>query len=215
VAVVRVNASQLSKVLRKKHRKLLRTIAQGALAGVHRGRALIVRKTPTDQGQLRNAWKVIPGDTALLRGEAKPKLFTSSKLAELQNLAPHAGIVELGARPHKTSAEGWMAIYDWVVRHRKDLGLVTKSGKARRLRKGKVAVHAGLENAGAGLDPEIAGITWAIVKRLEKQGQKPTLFVKNSLDDLTAVVQREIDRALVGEAGASGDDAGAMSWEGL
>jgi hypothetical protein len=215
MAVIRVSPKQLGKALHKKHQRIFRALAQGALAGANRGRALIVRKTPVDQGQLKNTWKVIPGNQALLRGTATPRMFAASVLAELRNTAPHGGIVELGARPHKTSPEGWMAIYDWVVRHRQSFGLVTKAGKARRVRKGKVAVHGLLAAAGVGLDPEIAGITWGIVKKLERQGQKPTYFVKGSLDELLAVVQREVDRALTAESGPSGDDAGPMSWEGL
>jgi hypothetical protein len=207
VAVIRVNANQLGKVLHKKHQRMFRAMAQGALAGAHRGRALIVRKTPTDQGQLKNTWKVIPGAESLLKGAATPRMFRASVLAELRNTAPHAGIVELGARPHKTSPEGWMAIYDWCVRHRQALGLVTKSGRARRVRKGTVAVHGLLADKGVGLDPEIAGIAWGIVKKLEREGQKPTYFVKGSLDELLAVVQREVDRALERESGQGGGDA--------
>lgn len=196
---VRITPAQLPKRLERKHADLLRAIARGALAGAHRGRTFIVRKTPVDQGQLKASWKVMPGAAALYAGTSKGALYAgkdSLRLAELRNTAPHAGIVELGARPHKTSAEGWLAIYDWVVRHRVELGLVTKTGKARRVRKGTVAVNAKLPDGGKGLDPEIASITWAIVLKLERKGQEPTYFVKSSLDALLLIVETEVQRAL-------------------
>lgn len=200
MAVVRVTPKQLPAALKRKNTRILRAIGRGALAGAHRGRAFIVRKTPVDQGQLKATWKVMPGEPGLLQG--KPSGRRNIRAAELRNAAPHAGIVELGARPHKVSREGWLSIYDWVVRHRVELGLVTKGGKARRVKKGKTAVHAGLENQGKGLDTEIAGITWAIVRKIGREGSKPTYFVRENLPTMTRLVQTEVDRALEREAGA-------------
>ena len=189
---IRITPGRLPAALRKKHVRILRAIGRGGLRGAQRGRTFIVRRTPTDQGQLKAAWKVFPGAPGILQGKPAGVLsrFRGVRIAELRNTAPHAGIVELGARPHKTSREGWLAIYDWVVRHRVELGLVTKSGRARRVKKGK-----------DGLDSEIAGITYAIVSKLEREGQKGTYFVKDSLNELTSIVQAEVDRALVAEAG--------------
>ncbi len=203
MAVNRVSPGQLPKVLNRKHTRILRAIGRGGLRGAERGRTYIVRQTPVDQGQLKATWKVMPGNPGILQG--KPTGIAGRlmgvRIAELRNTAPHAGIVELGARPHKTSVEGWLAIYDWVVRHRVELGLVTKSGKARRVKKGKQAVHAKLPDGGKGLDPEIAGIAWAIVRKIEKKGQEPTYFVKSSLDTLLRIVQLEVDSALAADGG--------------
>lgn len=202
MAVIKATAKGLPAMLARKHKSIARAIARGALAGAERGRALIVRKTPVDQGQLKASWKVLPGSPTALQGEFK----RGTLLAELLNTAPHAGIVERGARPHTVSAEGWLAIYDWVVRHRQELGLVTATGKARRVRKGRVAVHQGLDKGGVGLDSQIAGITWAIVKKIQREGSKATYFVRGNLEDLRAVVQREVDRGLEAEGnkGSSG-----------
>lgn len=196
-AVIKTTASKIAGQLKTRNAMTLRAIARGALRGAHRGRAIVVRETPVDQSQLKQSWKVNPGNAALLQGQRTTAArFRTALLAELRNTAPHAGIVELGARPHKTSVEGWLAIYDWVVRHRVDLGLVTKSGRARRVRKGKVRVHPGLEQGGVGLDPEIADIAWAIVKKLERYGQEPTYFVKGNLPLLLQAVEIEVGKAI-------------------
>lgn len=208
-AVIKTTAGKIAGQLKKRNQATLRAIARGALRGAHRGRAIIVRETPVDQSQLKQAWKVKPGNAALLRGERVSwARFIAASLAELRNDAPHAGIVELGARPHKVSAEGWMAIYDWVVRHRQALGLVNAAGRARRSRKGKTAVHPGLEGGGVGLDVEFAGITWAIVKKIGKEGQEPTYFVKGSLPLLLQAVEIEVEKA-INEVAGKPDKAGA------
>lgn len=208
-AVIKTSPAKLGAQLKKRHAATLRAIARGALRGAHRGRAIVVRETPVDQSQLKQAWKVHPGNAALLRGERVTwARFIAATLAELRNMAPHAGIVELGARPHKVSAEGWMAIYDWVVRHRQDLGLVNAAGRSRRARKGKVQVHPGLEGGGVGLDVEFAGITWAIVKKIEREGQEPTYFVKGSLPLLLQAVEIEVEKA-INEVAGRPDKAGA------
>lgn len=162
-------------------------IRRGAIRGAERGRAFIVTKTPTDQGQLKASWHVRPGiPTAIQRGTAI--------LAELLNDAPHAGIVERGARPHPVSPEGWMAIYDWVMRHRVELGVVTAGGKARRARKSKVPLAAAalLPGRGVGLDPAVAQITQGIVFKLRTKGQAPTYFVKDNLDVLRRILDAEV-----------------------
>jgi hypothetical protein len=159
----------------------------GAIRGAERGRSFIVTRTPADQGQLRASWKVRQGiATAIQRGTAM--------LAELINDAPHAGIVERGARPHTVSPEGWMAIYDWVIRHRVELGLVTESGNARRPKKSKapLAAAAGIPGGGVGLDPEAARITGGIVWKLRTRGQAPTYFVKDNLAALRFILDTEV-----------------------
>lgn len=179
---IRVGLGQLPAQLDLGEKTIRRAIARGALAGAHRGRALMVRNTPTDQGQLRASWKVKPG--------VHEFSGVSQDLAELINDAPHISIVELGARPHAVSREGWEAIYEWVRRHFRG-GVMGGSGSMRPRMRG-----AGGRFAKDGKDPVIAGITWAIVRKIKKYGQKPTLFVRNSVDDLRVVMAHELDREI-------------------
>jgi hypothetical protein len=165
-------------------------IRVGAIRGAERGRAFVVRQTPVDQGQLKASWKVRPSMAAAAATRG------AQMLAELVNDAPHAGIVERGARPHPVSPEGWMAIYDWVVRHRQELGIVTAGGNARRVKAGTKVINPILQGGGVGLDPEIGAITNAIVWKLKTRGQVPTYFVRGSLETLRNILDAEVRGAV-------------------
>lgn len=173
--VITIGIEQLPRELQRVEQRFEKALARGLRMGAERGRAIIVRRTPMDLGQLRASWKVKAHDM----------------VAELINDAPHAGIVELGARPHKVNAEGWQAIYEWVRRHPELYG-------ASRPRSRVSATTAQQAQLGAfkGLDPEITSITWAIVKKIQKHGQKPTFFVRESLDVLEKALIKEVERQL-------------------
>lgn len=182
-AVIKLDPSQLPGALELLDQNIRRAVAQGALAGAHRGRALMVKNTPTDQGQMRAAWKVKPG-AAEFDG-------TDATLAELINDAPQISTVELGARPHAVSPEGWTAIYEWVRRHyRGSNGIYTLGGAGRMTKRGSKAVTGPFR----GDDPRVEAITNAIVWKIRKHGQKATLFIRNSMDDLRDVMGAELQR---------------------
>jgi hypothetical protein len=173
--VITIGIEQLPAALRRGEKRFERALYRGLRMGAERGRGIIVPRTPTDLGQLRASWKVKAAEL----------------VAELLNDAPHAGIVELGARPHKVSAEGWQALYEWVRRHPELYGQ----------KRPRTKVSATLEQQAQlgpfkGLDPEISSITWAIVKKIQKYGQKPTYFVRNSLEVLRKALQLEVERQL-------------------
>src|SRR5262245_18169728 len=107
MATYTITSKELSKALSREAKGVRRKIERGALRAAHRGKALLVRKTDekgiTDLGQFKNSFQVE-------RGAAR------GIVAELWNDAPHAGIIELGPRPHPVSREGWEAIREWVAR---------------------------------------------------------------------------------------------------
>lgn len=181
-AVVRIGLDELPDALALGERRIRRAVARGALAGAHRGRAVIVPKTPRDMGQLAASWHVLPG--------APEFTSMSATLAELYNDAPHISMVELGARPHKVNPEGWLAIYEWVRRHFRG-GVLGGSGRMRPRR-----AAAGALGPFRGDDPVISNITNAIVMKIRREGQVPTFFVRDSLDDLRRVMARELEIAL-------------------
>lgn len=84
--------------------------------------------------------------------------------AENVNDAPHAGIIELGARPHKVSAAGIKAIARWAVR---------KLGLKRE---------------------EAQSAAWGIAKKLEAEGQEPQYVVRDSLPQARAYFDQEFKR---------------------
>jgi hypothetical protein len=203
-AVIRTTPGKLAGQLKRRNQATLRAVAVGALRGAHRGRAIIVRETPVDQSQLKQSWKVEPGNAALRRGErASMSRLITQILAELRNMAPHAGIVELGARPHPVSPEGIIALADWAKRVL-DLSFTDnvsgpvqiKTGGRRQMRK-DAREAAALEIA--------QRIAW----KIRKYGQEPTYFVKGSLPLLLQAVEIEVEKAIneVARSGAGKDGA--------
>jgi hypothetical protein len=206
--VIQIDPKRLPAALQRNEEALRAAIARGLTAGLHRGRAIMVRATPTDQGQLRASWEVARV-TNSAGGIAK-----SGNVGELRNRAPHAGIVELGARPHGLSPAGWMALYEWVRRH-SDLWGATRmnragdmlSGPVQRSRRARTAHARGPLKPYQGPDPVITAITNAIAAKLRREGQKPTYFIRNNLfrvgDAVAQEIRREIDH-LVESAGGYG-----------
>lgn len=176
-SIVRTTPSELMKKLQKNRKATRRAVSIGLLRGAHRGKSLMTRNTPVDQGQLKASWRVRKPVGDIVK-------------AELINDAPHAGIVEMGARPHKVSAEGWAAIYEWVRRH---FGFTTtvrsgkNKGKQSRMKKVK---------GDTGEDPGLSEITWGIVKKIEREGQLPTWFVRKRLPQLHNITIQEIVKQL-------------------
>lgn len=182
-AVISLDVKDLPAALDKGERRMRRAISSGALAGAHRGRAIIVKRTPTDMGQLKASWKVKPGEVEFAGH--------TSTLAELINDAPHIAMVELGSRPHGVNPEGWLQIYEWVRRHHRG-GKLGGKGRMRTQRRATVEESRPFH----GPDPVIADITNAVVRKIRMFGTKPTLFVRRSMDELRAVMAFEVQRAM-------------------
>lgn len=158
-----VTPEKLSEILREQAREFPQAVRKGMVAAARRGQAHMPKKTPTDMGQLRNSWRLrqVP-DVALM------------------NDAPHAGIVELGARPHKVSDAGMLALEEWALRHAEVIAAFQDDGKGRmrtREEAARAAAHA---------------IAW----KIRHEGQKPTYFLRNELERLTSFVPAEIAREM-------------------
>lgn len=79
--------------------------------------------------------------------------------------APHVLYVEHGARPHMPPIAPLIA---WVKRNRGKLGL--KGSRPGRDAKGKFTAS-----------PAVVAAAWAIAKKIEREGIKPTFFIRRSL----------------------------------
>jgi len=196
-AVISVDLAKLPAALDRGERRVRRAVAAGALAGAHSGRAAIVKRTPVDLGQLKASWKVTAG--------AKEFTGPETQLAELANDAPTVGIVELGARPHKVSPEAWAAIYQWVRRHFRG-GKLGGKGRMRPQPRDQAGRFSGggdgIVGPFKGADPLISKITNAIAWKLRTKGQRPTFFVRNSLDELRNLMAIELERAIAAAVAA-------------
>lgn len=160
---VPLKPGQLGPALREQAKMFPQAVRRGLIGAARRGQTHMVRKTPTDQGQLRNSWGVrqIPEPT-------------------LANIAPHAGIVERGARPHPVSDAGMLELEAWALRNPEVIAAFQDDGKGR-LRTREQAARAA---AGA--------IAW----KLRHHGQEPTYFVRNELEALTRYIRPEVIREL-------------------
>lgn len=149
---IRISPKDLVPELRARTKQIPKTIAQGMLAGAHRGRTFLVRRTPVDVGQMKNSWRV------------KPVLGGRRRTVELVNDAPHAGVIEAGARPHKVNAEGRAALERWAMRQ---LGVDENTAKA---------------------------VAQGTIRKLERHGQKGHFIVRDNMDRLQKMVKQEVDK---------------------
>lgn len=179
-AMIMVDIDQLPDALEVGERRIRRAVAQGALRGARRALDVARKRTPRDQNTLRDAWEVVPGAAEFEGGE--------TRLASLENNAPHVWFIELGTRPHGVSPKGWAAIYDWVRRHYRG-GRLGGEGRMRRPGTGETGPFRGP-------DPVISDITNAVVYKIRTQGSKATYFIRDMMPALSAVLALEIDRAL-------------------
>lgn len=144
---IKIDHSQVGAVLKGDLEARGAAVARGMRKAIEMGTTLLKQRTPVDQGIMRLAWEATD--------------------AGITNSAPHAGIVEAGARPHKVNEAGIQALYEWVVRH------------------------------GLGKDPkDQMSIVWAIAKKLEVNGQKATYFVRDSLPELNNLAKLCVEQAL-------------------
>lgn len=171
--VIRTTPAKVRGQLQRRFAGSKAAVRRGSMAAAHRSKTMISRHTPSDLGQLAHSWGV-----RNMGRDSKGKFVKTKYMAELYNDAPHAGVVEAGARPHKVSAEGWWSIYEWVERHFPEAASED----------GQVDVY--------GNDPEFSRITWAIVRKIGRDGQKATYFVRKRLPALVQIAQVEVGRAI-------------------
>lgn len=149
-----VSSKDIPKLIPKLGDKARLAIRRGAIRAAEFARARLVDASPTDMGQLRKSW-------------VNKNPASAEALALVHNHAPHAGVIEHGARPHTVSREGVLAIYEWALRHGMASGVLVQNGD------------------NAGLDTGAIGAAYAIANKIKTQGQKATYFVRDLMGPLT------------------------------
>lgn len=186
----------LAKTLERHDIRTKASVARGLRAAAHFGRTHLVSVTPKDRGMAKAAWKVHNGPI---------NAQGATPAAWVENSAPYIGILENGARPHAVSEEGRQAIFEWVLRHFRGIetgstrtgnNLLVVSGETLL---GKSKLGKRLVQRGSG---DIRGtklawdITNAICWKIKRYGSKPHFFIRDSMELLTRVAQREFERCL-------------------
>lgn len=177
---ITIEAKDAAAVIRAFDRKARETVKRAMMRGAERGRGILVRRTPTDTGHARAAWRVLSS-------------IIGQEIARITNDAPHIGIIEAGARPHAVSDVGILAIEAWVHRH----GLGAAAREATHLRNvGERALGMAGDRKVPTIEQAEHAIAMGIVWKLRHEGQEPTYFIKHSLPDLRLAMKREVERAL-------------------
>lgn len=185
MATIRVEPGKLGLVLRKDKGNIPKVVLQAMRAAAERARAHLVRLSPVDRGLLKNAWRIQRGPG----------------FVELVNNAPYAGVIERGARPHPVSAEGWLAIYRWVLRKFKSqIRFVTQ-------RKQQGPLPQGARRAPGRKQADVAAeITDRIVWKIQKFGQKGRFIVRDSMPTLqkwsAQMIAEAVQKYFAGGGGA-------------
>ena len=182
-AVVKIPPGKLGAFISSKAREQRKAIGVGLRVAAERARARLVEIMPVDLGHLKNAWRVFR--------------TTSGGFAEMdgyivENDAPHAGVIESGARPHAVGREGIEAIRAWA---RRNVHLVVEERGTKRTPKGTSRPLTKREAEGE-LAWLLDGVVWAIVARIKKEGFKGKHLVRNALPELARMAGEEIDIAL-------------------
>lgn len=177
----------LAKTLQRHDARSRLAVNRGLRSAAHFGRAHLVSVTPKDRGMAKAAWKVHNGPI---------NARSATPAAWVENSAPYIGILENGARPHAVSAEGQEAIFQWVLRNFRLVG-------SRMM--GYAAVHGNdlhedqKRRTFGGVDGGetlARRITFLICRKIRKYGTKPGFFIRDSMELLTRVAQREVERCL-------------------
>lgn len=205
---IAITMKDLPRELQRREGAVRAAARRGARIAAQRAKALLMHRTPVDTGELKSSWKV-----------ARTKIRGSNEVALIENTAPHAGIVEMGARPHAVSEAGQLAIYEWVKRHF-EFRVSTVQGPLLPDQKRSSIVVGGISRDSSfalrqgerrarklggplgqlEMDSELVRIAEAIVNKLRARGQKPTYFVRDSLPDLQRFLREEVEREIRAQA---------------
>jgi hypothetical protein len=186
MATVKIDGSRMGAVFRAMAKRHPAAVRAGLRDGAERGRTAMKRLTPVDLALMINAWEV----------------HNQPYGASLDNTAPYAGIIEGGARPHGVSAEGRLAIRDWVMRNL-EVGAVKRGKNAGRARKLSSRERTAIKDndPAAEYAKAVDSVVFAICEKIRRKGTTGKFMVRNNLDKLgrwanqavKAAIERELN----------------------
>jgi len=165
--VVTIRPGQLGAVIKRDAKVYRMSIEQGVRLAAQRVVSYLKSISPVYDGAFRAAWTV---------------LKDSSGMAQVSNSAPHAGVIEAGARPHAVSAEGREAIREWVRKVVTRVSSLTGPGRGKQGPSRKSSRALTRAEAEGPLAWWVDEITEAIIRKLREKGQKGHWLVRDNLD---------------------------------
>lgn len=149
----KIDIKDLGKVLKMELAKVKDVARKASHVAAEVGRNRLSQTAKVDMGQLKASLRV--------------ERYGSGELnAKIHADAPHAGIIERGARPHAVNAAGIASLTRWAMRK---FGLPEDQAK---------------------------GIAFAVATKLRREGQKPTWWFKKELPFTQHVLRAEVERML-------------------
>lgn len=159
---ITITPGQVPGIYRRETAKFRAAIEKAARSAARRLKVHLVARTNelgiTDQGTYRAGFKVDD--------------------KTVYNDAPHAGIVELGARPHPVSREGIEAIAAWV-RRKLRIPPATEGGRRRKY-----------------TQDQAMSIAYAIANKIREVGQAPRYVMRDALPMAGVFYGEELRRFL-------------------
>ena len=138
----------------------------------------VVRSSPVDQGLYKLGWEVV--ETLI------------GKEVQLRNDAPHAGIIELGARPFWPP---FAPLYEWAKRKAGELhlaGLVSIGPQAFRKTKAGTLRYKGQAALNADDDKAIQSFARGVQHAIAKRGLPPRYIMAKQLPFAAKALHRAI-----------------------
>jgi hypothetical protein len=126
---------------------------QGVISGLYRAIPMLVRKSPVDTGLYAQSWDVEVTDEA----------------ATIGNYAPHAPIIELGARPFTPPLPPLLA---WAKRVLRD------------------------PSQPPNYSSEVWALAKGVQKKIAERGIAPRMIMSNSLEEIISLIREELDKVV-------------------
>lgn len=180
MATIHVDPKRFGAVFRANERARLERVAGAGYEAALLGAEVVAKAAPVDVGSLKSSIHARE---------------TGPRSAELRADAPHAGIVEVGSRPHWAPLQ---PLIDWVRRHGKLFGAKrpgrvsttpARTAAGQRRRDARIAKNADLE-------AEVERIARSIQRKIARVGTKPRWFMRDSLPKLRTILAILIRRRL-------------------
>lgn len=166
-------------------------------------RALFIARREAAHYQLRVVKRDMPVDTGELKLGLEVHSFRRPGAAgghdrsevRLESNAPHAGVIELGARPFWPPIK---PLFAWAQRKAGDLGLasLTKTGRSKSLTR-----HTGSETTA------IMAFAKAVQRKISRRGFKPGYQMRKSIPSAVRALDRSFSRHLarIAQGGGAGE----------
>jgi hypothetical protein len=151
---IKVDIRDFSKEWAKAVPKMREAMGRGLLSGVLQGQVLVMQNSPVDTGLYQSSW-----DTRKI----------SDTRVQLGNSAPHAPVIEYGARPHRPPLRPLLA---WAKRVLKD------------------------PSAPPNYSPNVWKLARGTQNKIAKYGQPPKRILTNAIPNIVKFIKNNIRKEL-------------------